>query len=146
MSINVSFHLPAKVASSVAGGVALLGEAVAEEGLRLHDDVVPAAVEEQVVILRGEPQVGARVEAEGGGGPELVPIAAAPHGGVRDEEVWVRVADVADRVPPGRGPQLQLARVGADEDAAVGGAAAPLVHSERVADRNITAGASAFGF
>lgn len=117
----------------------MLGEAVAEEGLRLHDDVVLAAVEEQIVILRGEPEMGARVEAEGGGGAEVIAVTAAPHGGVGDEEVWVRVADVADWIPARRGPELQLAQVGADEDAAVVQAATPLVHPERVVDRNIAA-------
>lgn len=138
-------QLPAEIAGGVAGGVALLREAVAEDGLRLHDDVVAAAVEEEVVVLGGEAEVGAAVEAEGSGGAEGGAVAAVPHGGVGEEDVRVGVADVEDRVFAGWSSEVQVAGVGADEDAAVVGAAAAVVDAEGVVDRDLAAGGSALG-
>lgn len=117
----------------------MLREALAEGGLRLHDDVGLAAVEEEVVVLRGHSKVGARVEAKGRGRAEVGAVSAPPHGGVSDKNMRVRVADVEDRIPPGRGAEVEGARVGADEDAAVVGAAAAVVDAEGVADGDLAA-------
>lgn len=136
-------QLPAQIAGAVARGVALLREAVAEDGLRLHDHVVAAAVEEEVVVLRREAEVRAGVQAESSGGAEGGAVAAVPHGRVGDEDVGVGVADVADRVFTGGSSELQVAGVGADEDVAVIRAAAAVVDAEGVVDRDLAAGASA---
>lgn len=117
----------------------MFGEALAEDGLGLHDDVAVAAVEEEVVVLRRQPEVGAGVEAEGGGGAEAGAVAAPPHGRVGDENVGVRVADVADGIPSGGSAEVEVAGVGADEDAAVVGAAAAVVDAEGVVDGDLAA-------
>ncbi|WOL19823.1 hypothetical protein Cni_G28625 [Canna indica] len=80
----------------------MVREALAEGGLGLDDDDVLAAVEEEVVFLGREGEASAGVEAEGvgraarGRGAVDVGGAAAPHGGVRDDEVGAGVVDDGD--------------------------------------------------
>ena len=133
-------QVAAEVAGGIAGGVALLGVALAEDGLGRDDDVALAAVEEEVLVALGEGEVRAGVEAEGARGAEAGAVAAAPHGGVGDEDVGVgAVDDGAHRVAPRGRSQLERARLGADEEVAVIGAAAAVVDAERVAYGDLAA-------
>ncbi|RDX70635.1 hypothetical protein CR513_50104, partial [Mucuna pruriens] len=101
-------QVPAEIASTVAGGITVLGKVLAEHGLGLNDDVVFAAVEEHVFVLRRELEVGAGVQAEGPRAAKLLSVLAAPHEGVRDHHVRIAVAQVANWVSPRRGSELQL--------------------------------------
>lgn len=78
----------------------------------------------------------ARVEAKCTCGAEVVAIQAVPHKRVDQQDVRIGVAYVANRVPAGGGPELQIAGFGANEEAAVIWAATAIVDAERVAYRN----------
>lgn len=138
-------QVPAQVAGAVARRIAPLREALAEHRLGGHDHGFVAAIEEEVVVLGWEREVGAGVEAEGSGGPEVLGVVAVPHWGVSDFDVALCVAYGLDWVCSWGGSQLELAGSGAVEDVAVVWAAAAVVDSEGVVDLGGAAGSSAFG-
>lgn len=72
-------QVAAQETRAVARGVALLREPLAERGFGLHDYFLGAAVEEEVVVLGGESEVGARVQAEWARWPEIFAVVAGPH-------------------------------------------------------------------
>lgn len=148
-SIRTLRQVAAQIPGAVAGRVAAVGEPLAEARFRLDDDGVLAAVEEKVVVLGGEREASAGVEAEGcdraaeNGMLVLLLVqvvavvdvgGAAPHGRVGDEEVGVGVVDGGDRVVAGWSAEDEAGGVGANEHAAVVGAAAAVVDAEGVAD------------
>lgn len=111
-------QVAAQVAGAVAGGVAAIGEALAEGRLGLHDDLVPVAIEEEVVVLGREGEAGAGVKAEGVGRPSQgfgdSGGVTTPHGGVGDDEVGVGVIDGGDGVSAGGRAEEEAGGVGAD--------------------------------
>lgn len=129
--------MAAEEAGAVARRVALLREPLAERRLRLHDHLLAAAVKEQVIILRRECEVGARVEAERPRRPEVVPVLAVPHEGIRHQNMRVGVADILDRIPPGRRPEQQLAG-DARNNVPVVRTAATIINSQRVLNRDVS--------
>lgn len=137
--------MAAEETGAVAGRVAAVGEPLAEHGPGLHDDLRGAAVEEEVVVVGRDDEVGAGVDAERSRRAEAVAVLAVPHERVGDDEVAFRVAYRPDRVAAGGGPEMEDAEVGADEGVAVVGAATAIVDSEWVADWDVAAGCSAEG-
>lgn len=100
-------QVAAEIAGAVAGRVAALGKPLAEDGFRLDDHVGSAAVEEEVLVLRGQIEVCAGVEAEGSGGTEVVAVVAVPHERVDDEDVGIGpVVYCPNRVPSGRRSEI----------------------------------------
>jgi len=99
-------QVPAEIASTVTGRVTVFREVLTEYGLGLNDDVVLTAVEEHVLVLRRELEVGAAVQTEGSSGTKPLTILAAPHEGISDHNVWISVANVANRVSSRRGSEF----------------------------------------
>ncbi|GMN36368.1 hypothetical protein TIFTF001_005975 [Ficus carica] len=132
--------MAAEVARAVAGGVAALGEPLAEDGFGLDDDVGFAAVEEEVLVLRGEGEVRAGVEAEGSGGTEVVSVVAVPHEGVDDEDVGIGpVVYGPNRVASRRRSEIEIAGFRADQEVPVVRASAAVVNAERVVNWDLAA-------
>ncbi|PON91268.1 hypothetical protein TorRG33x02_128310, partial [Trema orientale] len=137
-------QVAAKVARTVARRVASLRKPLAEHGLRLDDHVGFAAVEEQVVVLRGEGEVSTCVEAKRSGGTEVVAVLAVPHERVGEKNVGIgTVAYGPNRVASGRRSKLEIARFGAHKEVSVVRAAAAVVDAERVVYGDFAARGSA---
>jgi len=49
----------------------------------------------------------AGIQTQGPGGPEPVTVLATPHEWIRDQNMWIRIADRLNRVPARWGPELQ---------------------------------------
>lgn len=77
-------HVRAQVTRTVTRRVAPVREPPAEHRLGRDHYVVLAAVEEEVVVKRGNREVGFRVEYEGSGGAEILTVLAGPHVRVGD--------------------------------------------------------------
>lgn len=85
-------QVPAQIARTVARRIAPLRKPLAEHRLRRHNYILLAAVEEQVVVLRGKREMGACVEAERSCRAEIVAVVAVPHVRVCDFDVAFCVA------------------------------------------------------
>jgi hypothetical protein len=132
-------QVPAQVPRAVARRIAPVRVPVAARRPRRHDHARLVAVEEEVLVPRGQREAGARVQAEGrrvdgGEGPR-----ARPHGRVRHDEVRVGVVRAGHRVRAGRGAEAERGVVGAGEHVPVVRAAAPVVDAQRVADWDVAA-------